>query len=64
MHGSESQPIHPAEAAALALPPMTDEAIAIVARILATVEKRRIPPRNERSNCDPNTLASPAGRAA
>lgn len=30
-----------AEAAALAMPPMTDEAIAIVARVLATVEKRR-----------------------
>lgn len=30
-----------AEAAALALPPMSDEAVAIVARILATVEKRR-----------------------
>lgn len=30
-----------AEAAALAMPPMTDEAVAIVARILAAVEKRR-----------------------
>lgn len=29
-----------AEAAALAMPPMTDEAIAIVARILAGVERR------------------------
>lgn len=45
-----NEPLHPAVAAALALPPMTEEEIQAVARILAGIERRRVQRPVEQSN--------------
>lgn len=39
--GPDGQPLTPAQACALAMPPMSDEACAIVGRIFADIERRR-----------------------
>jgi hypothetical protein len=39
--GPDGQPLTPAQAAALAMPPLSDEACAIVGRIFADIERRR-----------------------
>jgi hypothetical protein len=39
--GPDGQPLTPAQAAAYALPPMSDEACRIVGRIFADIERRR-----------------------
>lgn len=39
--GDDGQPLTPAQAAALALPPLSDEACAIVGRIFADIERSR-----------------------
>jgi hypothetical protein len=39
--GPDGQPLTPAQAAALSLPPMTDEECRIVGRIFADIERHR-----------------------